>query len=244
MRRVYSSAGTLVLRVRQADTMSRGILKLLRNAAHRAEVTRKLPESFETSLETLLFRYNLASAISSGILVFDAVAEYLQKSQFGTEQFKADTEAEYVTRIRNYTREQAAKKARLIAENLRTEIAELIARAIEDGLAEGAIASEISEMSGFALSHSRTIARTETAQAIMHAESEAVLSDPDMSSATKEWVSTNDERTRESHREANGQTVVIDEKFNVGGVELMHPSDPEGPPEEVINCRCGVVYGF
>jgi hypothetical protein len=34
----------------------------------------------------------------------------------------------------------------------------------------------------------------------------------------------------------------MDEPFIVGESELMYPSDPEGPAEEVINCRCAVLY--
>jgi hypothetical protein len=34
----------------------------------------------------------------------------------------------------------------------------------------------------------------------------------------------------------------MDEKFKVGDAELMFPGDPEGPADEVINCRCAVGY--
>jgi SPP1 gp7 family putative phage head morphogenesis protein len=54
----------------------------------------------------------------------------------------------------------------------------------------------------------------------------------------KEWLATMDDKTRESHAEANGQVVPIDEPFQVGDAELMHPLDPSGPPEEICNCRC------
>jgi SPP1 gp7 family putative phage head morphogenesis protein len=54
----------------------------------------------------------------------------------------------------------------------------------------------------------------------------------------KEWISTMDDKTRPSHAEANGQIVDIDEPFDIGGTKLMHPLDPSGPADEVINCRC------
>ena len=54
----------------------------------------------------------------------------------------------------------------------------------------------------------------------------------------KQWLSTMDDKTRASHAEANGQIVGIDEPFQVGDAELMHPLDPSGPPEEICNCRC------
>jgi len=43
---------------------------------------------------------------------------------------------------------------------------------------------------------------------------------------------------RESHRAADGQIRLEDEPFDVGDAKLAAPRDPEGPPEETINCRC------
>jgi len=57
----------------------------------------------------------------------------------------------------------------------------------------------------------------------------------------KEWVTALDERTREWHAEADGQIVGIDEPFIVGGEQLMYPGDPNGSPENTINCRCTVA---
>lgn len=60
----------------------------------------------------------------------------------------------------------------------------------------------------------------------------------------KEWISTNDSRTRHSHAVLDGAIVDQDKKFENG---LMFPGDPNGRPEEVWNCRCtvaAVVKGF
>lgn len=57
----------------------------------------------------------------------------------------------------------------------------------------------------------------------------------------KEWVATNDDRTRPSHWNANGQRVPVDQPFIVNGFELMFPLDPAGPASETINCRCRPV---
>lgn len=60
----------------------------------------------------------------------------------------------------------------------------------------------------------------------------------------KEWISTNDSRTRHSHAALDGSIVDQDKKFDNG---LMYPGDPSGRPEEVWNCRCtvaAVVKGF
>ena len=54
----------------------------------------------------------------------------------------------------------------------------------------------------------------------------------------KMWVSQRDGRVRHTHRRADGQTVPIKAYFTVGDSMLLYPTDPDGEPEEVINCRC------
>ena len=52
----------------------------------------------------------------------------------------------------------------------------------------------------------------------------------------KEWIATNDSRTRHSHAALDGAIVDQDKKFENG---LMYPGDPSGRPEEVYNCFVG-----
>ena len=54
----------------------------------------------------------------------------------------------------------------------------------------------------------------------------------------KQWLSTPDGRTRDSHRDVDGETIGVNETFSNG---LDFPGDPGGPPEEVYNCRCTLV---
>lgn len=58
----------------------------------------------------------------------------------------------------------------------------------------------------------------------------------------KRWLSTEDTRTRASHRVADGQTCPLDQPFRVGGFLLEHPADSISvAPHEVINCRCTML---
>ena len=57
----------------------------------------------------------------------------------------------------------------------------------------------------------------------------------------KVWMATLDGRTRDSHAALDGEAVDVDKKFSNG---LMYPGDPNGPPGEVYNCRCTLVYDY
>lgn len=88
-------------------------------------------------------------------------------------------------------------------------------------------------------------ARTACAQAQNAGKQAAMEEAEDMGiEMQKEWISTTDERTRESHVQLNGVRVDVDEPFPNG---LMHPGDADGDPAEVFNCRCTmrtVIKGF
>lgn len=49
------------------------------------------------------------------------------------------------------------------------------------------------------------------------------------------WMATPDDRTRESHREIDGEEIEMGGTFSNG---CRYPGDPNGEPEEVYNCRC------
>lgn len=59
----------------------------------------------------------------------------------------------------------------------------------------------------------------------------------------KTWVTAGDERVRPDHAEADGQTVPLDQPFDVGGEQLMQPGDPQGSLEQIANCRCVITFG-
>ena len=63
----------------------------------------------------------------------------------------------------------------------------------------------------------------------------------------KEWIATNDSRTRHWHAELDGKTVPQDKPFSNAVGLIMFPGDPGAHPANVYNCRCtmaAVVKGF
>ncbi len=63
----------------------------------------------------------------------------------------------------------------------------------------------------------------------------------------REWIATNDSRTRHWHAELDGVEVDIDEPWRNEFGEIMYPGDPSADPANTYNCRCSmrsVVKGF
>lgn len=59
---------------------------------------------------------------------------------------------------------------------------------------------------------------------------------------SKTWHAAHDDRTRDPHLDASGQTVLFEQPFIIDGAELMYPLDVNAPPELTINCRCSASY--
>ena len=86
------------------------------------------------------------------------------------------------------------------------------------------------------LSRAKTLTRTEGHRiqntASRNAALEAKAHGADL---LKKWDASLDGRTRDSHRQVDGEIKELDEKFSNG---LMFPGDPNGGAAEVVNCRC------
>lgn len=129
-----------------------------------------------------------------------------------------------------------------IAAALISRVRDVLVRAGEEGLGQEAAARLIRSVVGGEYSQWRAarIARTEAHMAAnMGSDMAARATGLQL---VKEWMSAEDDRTRPSHADADGQEVGQDDPFSVGGVLLMYPGDPSAPPREVVNCRCVVTY--
>lgn len=121
--------------------------------------------------------------------------------------------------------------------------------AIAAGLAAGeeipTIAARVRDAAGVTEPRARVIARTEShgARNTVNAASvrRAASAFGSANAFRRRWQAANDERTRETHKDADGQTVALNEPFTVGRASLDFPGDPSGPPEETINCRCTTI---
>lgn len=109
--------------------------------------------------------------------------------------------------------------------------------ALEQGLKEGEGVTElrdrIEELGAFKTSRAELIARTETTRVANGAQVDSLKEYQAESGnqVRKQWLATQDHRTRDEHRELDGEEVEIDGKFSNG---LAAPGEP--------NCRCTIVF--
>jgi len=137
--------------------------------------------------------------------------------------------------------EMVRRRITNIAETTRSQIVRQVLRGQEEGLGVDQIATNIARnVSGIAKLRGALIARTETHGAANHG-ADASARETGLQ-LKKEWIAAEDERTRDQHRDVDGDIVGMDDTFTVGGENLRYPGDPMGSAENTINCRCAVGY--
>jgi len=120
----------------------------------------------------------------------------------------------------------------------------IVQTAVRNGIAQGLTIDEIAAFIESttdvdnALARANVIARTEMHDAMNFAQLTAAK-DTGLT-LVKTWTASLDNRTRDSHAEADGQTVPIDEDFTVDGEDISRPGD--GDASNSINCRCCMVF--
>lgn len=90
----------------------------------------------------------------------------------------------------------------------------------------------------------RLIARTEIAKGAFVGRK--IAADQSEFETDKEWISANDHRTRDSHRQVDGEVISYQSRFQVarkkGGADMMEgPGDPDASVENLANCRCSLA---
>jgi len=94
------------------------------------------------------------------------------------------------------------------------------------------IGRDIRDLYNLRSEQSKLIARQEVGSAL-NGGRYIQLGEDDIS--THEWLTSRDNRVRESHAAIDGEMVSVGDRFSNG---LEYPQDPMGDPSEVINCRC------
>lgn len=163
--------------------------------------------------------------------------------------------------VKRFSERYSSERVSRIQDSSRDRVIKAIRKAQVDFLNEGSTIDQLSNAiqenvksvyETFSKSRARTIARTETTVAANEG-SRAAAKSLGVPNLKKEWVSGDDSRTRGSdpsddsnHKSMNGVKVEINEKFLVpskdGPDSMDGPGDPSAPADQVVNCRCILVY--
>ena len=122
---------------------------------------------------------------------------------------------------------------------LKTSVRQEISRGIAQSLSYQEIARNIKNTTKVDYNKSLRIAKTEghriQCESAYNVQVRAKEKGADV---VKQWDSTLDSRTRESHQKLDGEIVNVNEKFSNG---LLYPGDSNGVASEVVNCRCALL---
>jgi uncharacterized protein with gpF-like domain len=178
----------------------------------------------------------------------DRVLETVTKGR--TFERKDATSDYFEGAIRGYISTWAADAAKDISQTTVKQLRNLILAGVDEGLGIDAIGRSIRDRIPFMSAlRANTIARTETHTAAnFGAQMAAEATELPL---RKEWIATNDDRTREEgwdHVSADGTIVGLHQKFEITNnetgetEELDFPGDPSGSAGNIINCRCVCAY--
>jgi len=145
------------------------------------------------------------------------------------------TDADAVmSRRGSYIRENIATA---LIDQVNDAVRDLVATAGESGESVGWVTSRLGDVwAGWSRGHAATIARTEIGTMYNMGRVDEMYQ---QGFDHHEWLASIDEATRESHISANEEVRRVGyERFSNG---LLYPQDPNGPADEVINCRCETI---
>lgn len=227
------------LEVQLRVDQSRARNAMIRSAAAQYAKTQQVP-SFLLLDHRNRTAQNLTAAYRRTIPVFAKLATRQIKSR------RIERKADMFDRlVAEWIAREALRKATLIANTDRDEVMEAISGGLGEGLGTEEIARNIRRVSQLTPYRAATIARTETHAAATFGSIESVReAEQELGiKMLKRWLPTLDARTRDAHAAMSGHPPIpLDEKFSVGGELMDRPGDPSASAENVISCRCALVY--
>lgn len=125
--------------------------------------------------------------------------------------------------------------------DLRKKISGEISRGLSSGQMYNEIARNVASWARIPKNNAMRIARTEAHRIQCKATMDACHKAKDKGAdVVKQWDASLDGKTRDTHRQLDGQIRELDEPFEVAGMTAMQPGD-FGDPAEDCNCRCALL---
>ena len=226
---------------------------LRRHGKHEKNFVKKLVSLFERQEERALSRLRSQKAIKivdpNTLLDHEQeMLEFLAKTTALYEVILEDGGNSLFSRIGAGTFDFDDPNVRIALSEMQIKFARSVNQttieSLKDGLAVGISEGEgIPELSKRVkkvfttakTSRAKLIARTETTKAF---NGGTLLGYEQAGVKEKEWLATEDARTRPKHAEVDGQKIGIKDKFVVDGEFLDYPGDSAGSASNICNCRC------
>lgn len=137
-----------------------------------------------------------------------------------------------LNKVLNYNRNQTLRKLRIE-----------LAQGIEAGESYSKMAKRLEDVFGFSRNKARTVARTEAGRVQTESRIRAIEKAEEYGAETKRfWMATLDRKTRQSHRNLDGEFAGKGNLFRYKGMTAIGPSKWVGlnATSMNINCRCDV----
>lgn len=124
----------------------------------------------------------------------------------------------------------------------KTHLTDAITQGILQGEDIGKISRRLREVTDMDRNASIRNARTMTTSAENAGREDSYKRAEDIGIKMKQvWIATLDSRTRDAHRELDGQEVPVGEYFQNSVGKIRFPGDPQADPANVYNCRCTMI---
>ncbi len=210
---------------RQRDS----VLARLNGRSKRAGPEDLVEEPFDLSQWTRTFRVEIRPSLRALVLEFGRAS----LEELGIDLAFDVSQASVVRFLE--------RRAQRFAERVNETTWDMLKATLKEGIDAGEGIPELgdrveSAMAGRIRSSKEVIARTEVIGASNGGTLEAWKQASDLIES-KTWLATLDDRVRDSHREAHGQTVALDDDFDVGDGRGPAPGQI-GLAAEDIQCRC------
>lgn len=142
-------------------------------------------------------------------------------------------------RVQKAIQDRATRLADLVGKTTSREVTQAVSAGRKAGMGIREIAKLIDKAvyTNMGTQRATMIARTETVGALNEGEYSTAAQSGVM--ATKEWLSQGDDRVREDHALVDGARIPMEDVFPIG---VRYPGDQEGEADQVINCRCTLLY--
>lgn len=134
-----------------------------------------------------------------------------------------------------------------INDTTRADIFTSLTRMIDEGQSVRNTAAQIMAASAnYSRARAMNVARTEMTNAMNagHVAGIRQIQEESGLAMSKEWLSVLGTTTRDTHADADGQEVPVDDEFTVGDYRASRPGHQSLPAKERCNCQCSVISGF